>query len=124
LTSALPLLGQLLGFNLPHRGYRKRFLVVVHRRPRRVTALDKHLNRAIGQLEQLQDIGDGADLIQIVDTGASSDALRCATSSTCLLSSMACFERFDRTLTTHKKWQHHVGVHHNVAKGNRGSWWS
>ena len=56
-------------------------------------AFDQHLDRAVRQLEQLQDGGDRADPVQVLAPGSSTSACFCATSrmrlSACIARSSA-----------------------------------
>ena len=76
------LLGDRLGMRLEER-----LVLLEAADPRALAALDQHLHRAVGQLQQLQHRADGADRDRCPPaTGSSCAAFFCVTSRICLSS--------------------------------------
>ena len=79
-------------------------------------ALDQHFHGAIRQLEHLQDAGNSADFVQVVETGFVLGR-RLLRHQQDVLAALHCdFERLDRLGTAHEQRDHHVRKHHYVAQ--------
>ena len=83
-------------------------------------ALDQHLDRAVGQLEQLQHARDRADPIDVVGAGIVLAGILLRHQQDLLVVAHHLLERPDRFLATDEQRHDHVGEDHDVAQRQHG----
>jgi hypothetical protein len=88
---------------------------------RALHALDQHLDRAVGQLEHLQDVGDAADIVEILDRRLVLGGGLLRDQQDALAVFHGALERLDTLRATDEERDHHVREDHHVAQGNSGS---
>ena len=81
-----------------------------------IDALDQHLDRAVGQLQQLQDGRDGADPVQVLGLRIVDVGLLLRDQQDALVGLHGQIERDDGFLAPDEQRNHHVRVHHHVAQ--------
>ncbi len=94
-------------------------MIVVHD-----TALgpfDEHLDRAIRQLEQLQDVGDRSDRIKILNSGIIDLGLFLSDEQNLLSVPHGTVQSLDGLFPAHEKRNNHVRVDHDITKGKHGN---
>ncbi len=82
-------------------------------------AFDKHLDGAIRQLEHLQDVGDAADRIQVLDRRLVLGGRLLCDEEDALAVLHRVLECLDALRTTDEERNHHVREHHHVAQGQQ-----
>ena len=83
---------------------------------RATAALDQHLDRAIGQLEQLQHRGDGADLVQILGAGIVLGGVFLRDEEDLLVVAHHRFECAHGFIPADKERHNHVREDHDIAQ--------
>ena len=83
-------------------------------------ALDQHLHGAVGQLQQLQDRGDGADAIDVVGRGIVLGGVLLGDQQDLLVVLHHRFERADRFLAADEQRHDHVRENDDVAQRQHG----
>ena len=81
---------------------------------------DKHANGAVGQLEKLQNLRDGADIVEIVALGMSQPLVELGDEQDVLVAGHRGFERGYRLVAADEQRNHLAGKHHQVAQGKQG----
>ncbi len=89
-------------------------------KPRAVLPFDEHAHGAIGELEQLQDAGDDADVVQIVAIGIVAAGIELGEQEDVLVAGHRRLERGDRFLAANEQRHDHAGEHDDVAQGKQG----
>ena len=109
--------GDVVAKYLAHAGDGETALVVdtVHNRP--VTAFNQHFNGAVRQLEQLQDVGHGAHLVDVIGTGIIVRGIALGHQQHLLVVGHGKFKGLYGLLPPHEQGQHHVGINHHIAQG-------
>ena len=102
------------------RGYRRTIvesrLTATRTLVRALHALYQHLDGAVGQLEHLQDVGDAADRVQILDRGLVLRGGFLGDEQDALARLHRILERLDALRTTDEERDDHVREHHHVAQ--------
>jgi hypothetical protein len=80
-------------------------------------AFDQHLDGAVGQLQQLENVGDGADAIDGVGFRIVVGSVDLGGKHDLLVGAHHLFQRADRLLATDEQRHDHVREHHDVAQG-------
>ncbi len=83
---------------------------------RALDALDQHLDGAVGELEQLQDRGHGADAVQVLQLRIVDVGLLLRDQQDALVGLHGHVERQDRLLAADEQRDHHVRIDHHVAQ--------
>lgn len=83
---------------------------------RTLHAFDQDLDRAIGQLEHLQDVGDAADRIQILDRGLVLGGGLLGDEQDALARLHGVFQCLDALRAAYEERDDHVREHHHVAQ--------
>ena len=83
---------------------------------RALDAFDEHLDRAVGQLQQLQDARDRADVVEVLRRGVVDVGLLLREQQDLLVDLHRLLEREDRALAADEQRDHHVRVDHHVAQ--------
>jgi hypothetical protein len=83
---------------------------------RALGALYEHLDGAVGQLEQLQDRRDRADVVQVLRRGIIDVGLLLREQQDLLVDLHRLLEREDRLLAAHEQRDHHVGIDDDIAQ--------
>ena len=78
-------------------------------------AFDQNFDRAVWQLQHLQDGGNATDLEHVGDFGFVFGGGFLCNEHDATLCGHGCFERFDALRTSYKKWDDHVRKHDDVA---------
>jgi hypothetical protein len=86
-------------------------------------AFHQDLDRAIGQLEHLQDIGQAADFVHVLRHRLILGRRFLGDQENALAGFHRGFKRLDRLGTPDKERDHHVREHHHVAQGQQGRDW-
>ncbi len=84
-------------------------------------AFDQHLDRAIGQLQQLQDIGQHADLIDGVGVGIIVRGILLGGQQDLLVAPHHLVQRLNRLLAADEQRHDHVGENHDIAQRQDGN---
>ena len=79
-------------------------------------ALDQHLDRAVGELEELQDGRDRADRVEVAALGIVDVGLLLGDQQDLLVAPHGLVEGEDRLVAADEKRDHHVRVDHDVAQ--------
>ncbi|MNO77287.1 hypothetical protein D3C76_683900 [compost metagenome] len=79
-------------------------------------AFDQHLDGAIGQLQQLQNSGNGTDTIQSVFTRIIVSRIFLRQQKNLLLASHRCLEGFDGLLAPHEQRDNHMRIYNNITQ--------
>ena len=79
-----------------------------------LNTFNKHFYSAIRQLEHLQNIGDTAHLIEILNDGLIFSSRFLSHQKNVFARFHSRFERFNRFRATHKEWNHHMGKYNYV----------
>ncbi|MCY1175228.1 hypothetical protein D9M73_154580 [compost metagenome] len=79
-------------------------------------AFDQHLDGAIGQLQQLQNSGNGTDTIQSVFTRIIVSRIFLRQQKNLLLASHRCLEGFDGLLAPHEQRDNHMRIHNDITQ--------
>ena len=82
-------------------------------------ALDQHLDGTVGQLQELQDVGNAANAIDVAGGGVVLRAVLLGNQHDALAGFHGRFQRLDGTLAAHEERDHHVGEDHHVAQGQQ-----
>ena len=82
-------------------------------------ALHQHFHRAVGQLQHLQDAGDGAHLVQILETGIVLGCGLLGHQQDVLARLHRRFQGLDGLGPAHEQGDDHVGEDHHVAQGKQ-----
>ncbi|MNM92285.1 hypothetical protein D3C81_1046120 [compost metagenome] len=83
---------------------------------RALRAFHEHLHGAVGQLQHLQDIGDAADLVQVVSRRLVLGSRLLGHEHDALARLHRSLKRLDGLRATHEQRDHHVRKHHHVAQ--------
>ena len=96
-------------------------VLLVHRRqPRALLALDEHADRAVGQLQQLQHLGDGADIVEVVAVGLVAALVELRDEQDVLVAGHRRLERRYRLVSPDEQRHHLAREHNQVAQGEQG----
>ena len=79
-------------------------------------AFDQHLHGAVRQLQQLQHVGERADVIDRVRLGIVVGGILLGREQDLLFRAHHLFQRLDRLLTPDEERNDHVREHHDVAQ--------
>ncbi len=79
-------------------------------------AFDQHLDGAIGQLEQLQYGGDGADAVQSLFIRIVVSRISLREQQDLLVACHCRFKGFDRLLAPHEQRDNHVRINHDITQ--------
>ena len=82
-------------------------------------ALDQHLDGTVGQLQELQDVGNAANAIDVAGGGVVLRAVLLGNQHDALAGFHGRFQRLDGTLAAHEERDHHVGEDHHIAQGQQ-----
>ena len=82
----------------------------------RARALDQHLDGAVGQLQQLQHIGERADVVDRVGRRIVVGGIHLGGEQDLLVGAHHLFERLDRLFAADEERHDHVREHHDVAQ--------
>ena len=85
-----------------------------------VDALDEHLDRAVRQLQQLQDRGHGADAVEILPLGVIDVGLLLRDQHDALVAAHGHVQRLDGFLPPYEQRNHHVGINDDVPQRQHG----
>jgi len=85
-----------------------------------LAALDQDLDRPVGELEQLQNRGQGADRIQIILYGIIDLGVSLRDEQNALVALHGLIERLDGFVAPHEEGDDHVRIHDDVAKRQDG----
>ena len=107
-------------FDLFDKGFeiRRGFLEAGHARA--PPAFDQHLHRAIGQLQQLQHRGNGADLEQIIRARIILASILLGNKQDLLVFLHHRFQGADGFLTAHEKRHNHMGEYNDIPQRQNG----
>ena len=87
---------------------------------RAALAFHKHLHRAVGQFQQLQHIGERADVIQFISTGIFIAGVLLAEQEHGAAVVHGRFERGHRFFAAHEQRHDHLREHHDIAQRQHG----
>ena len=82
--------------------------------------LDQHADGAVGQLQQLQNLRDHADVKQVISFGVVATRIKLSEQEDVLAAFHCRFEGCDRFVASDKQRHHHSGKYHDVAQGEEG----
>ncbi len=83
---------------------------------RALAAFDQHLDGAVRQLEQLQHVGDGTNLVYFLLSGIILRGAALRDQQNFLLGRHRRIQRTDRLLATDEQWNHHVRKNHDITQ--------
>jgi hypothetical protein len=86
---------------------------------RALHAFDQHLDRAVGQLEHLQDVGQATDLVHVLGHRLILGGGLLGHQQDVLAGFHRRFQRLDRLRATDEQRNHHVREYHHVAQGQQ-----
>ena len=91
------------------------FIIIADPGPRR--ALDQHLDGAVRQFQELQDIGQGADAIGLIRAGVVFRRAFLRDQQDLFVALHGAVQRAHRFLPADKQRDDHVRIHHDIAQG-------
>ena len=78
--------------------------------------LNQHFDRAVRELEQLQNSCNGTDAIQGVFARIVVSRILLSQQQNLLVARHRSLKGLDRLLASHEQWDHHVRINHNIAQ--------
>src|SRR5690242_3847246 len=81
-------------------------------------ALNKHLDVAVGELEALYDIDDGADLVDLIRLGFVDAGVVLGGKEDFAIAGKRLFQGANAGFASHHKWRHHVREDDDVPDGH------
>jgi hypothetical protein len=111
---------RLIGGQRLEVGGEERLIVPEPYQARALRALDQHLHRAVGQLQQLQDAGQRAGFIEIIDARLVGIGMLLRHQQDALAVLHRGRQRAHRLLAAHEQRNRHVGIDHDITERQDG----
>ncbi len=109
-----------IGLAGAHRGHEEAVAVVHFDGLGALHALDQHLDVAIGHLDALHNVADGADLVDFLGLGFVDRGVVLRGEKDLAVAVERFFQRTHAGLPAHHEGRHHVGEDHHVPDGHHG----